>query len=111
MTKKTYRIMKYIYRKHEVKLKRIVKKFGEDADVSALYLCPRYYAAYRDPTGRVTFDISYAHCDGYIGLTPLGNKYVEDRREAFVKWFVPLVTSSISVAISLMALAASIFFN
>ena len=103
--------MKFIYRKHEVKLGRISKKFGDEALDLALYLCPHQYAAYRDEKKMLTYDISNTSHEGSIGLTPLGNKYVEDRQEAFVKWFVPLVTSSISVAISLMALAASIFLN
>ena len=107
----TFKAMKFIYRKHEVKLNRIAKKFGEDTLVSILYLCPRQYAAYRDEDERLTFDISNTSYNGSIGLTPLGNTYVEDRRESFVKWFVPLVTSSVSVAISMMALAASIFLN
>lgn len=108
---RTFKIMKFIYRKHEVKLGCIEKKFGDEAVDSALYLCPSQYAAYRDEEKRLTFDISHTSHNGSIGLTPLGNKYVEDRREAFVKWFVPLVTSSISVAISMMALAASIFLK
>ncbi len=107
----TYKIMKYIYRKHEVKLHRVARKYGEEAATIALYLCPEKYAVYRDENGTLTFDISNTSQYGSIGLTPLGNKYVEDRRESFVKWFVPLVTSSISVAISIIALAASIVFK
>ncbi len=107
----TFKVMKFIYRKHEIKLKHIAKKFGEDAVVSALYLCPSRYAAYRDENGMLTFDISHTSSEGSIGLTPLGNKYVEDRIETLVKWLFPLITSSISVAISLIALAASIFLN
>lgn len=108
----TFKIMRYIYRKHEVRLELIGRKFGDDGIVSALYLCPAHYAAYRNnETKQLTFDISDTSYKGSIGLTPLGNKYLEDRREAFVKWFVPLVTSSISVAVSLIALATSIFLN
>ncbi|MDO5344414.1 MAG: hypothetical protein Q4E91_01565 [Lachnospiraceae bacterium] len=109
--KETYTIMKYIYRHKEVKLCKISNKFGEDAMIAALYLCPQQYAAYRDESKHITFDITHTSANGSIGLTPLGNKYVEDRREAFIKWYVPLVTSSISVAISMMALATSIFLK
>lgn len=109
--KNTYKVMKYIYHKHEVKLFKITEKFGDDVTAASLYLCTHQYAAYRDEAKMLTYDISHTSSEGSIGLTPLGNKYVEDRQEAFIKWFVPLVTSSISVAISLMALAASIFLN
>ena len=109
--KKTFKVMKYIYHKHEVSLGKIAKHLGNDAVSSATYLCPQHYAAYRDENKQLTFDITHTSYKGSIGLTPLGNKYVEDRRESFVKWFVPLITSSISVAISMMALAASIFLN
>ncbi|MCM1057922.1 MAG: hypothetical protein NC517_09980 [Firmicutes bacterium] len=109
--KNTYNVMKYIYRKHEVKLEDVLKKFGEDGLILAIYLCPQHYAVYRNEEQRLTFDISTTSAEGSIGLTPLGNKYVENRREAFVKWFVPLVTSSISVAISMLALATSIFLS
>lgn len=108
--RKTFRVMKYLHRKYEIKLEHIEKKFDEDGRIAALYLCPQHYAAYRDENG-ITFDISSTSSEGYIGLTPLGNKYVEDRSESFVKWFVPLITSSISVAISMLALAASIFLK
>lgn len=109
--KKTYSVMKYIYRHHEVHLYKIRKKFGDDGLTSAIYLCPAFYAAYRDEKGHLTFDISSTSDMGKIGLTPPGNKYVEDRREAFIKWFVPLIVSSVSVAISLMSLAVSIFLK
>lgn len=109
--KRAFKIMKFIYRKHEVKLIRIEKKFGDGAVPITLSLCLPQYAAYCGKDKRWTYDIFSTSPDGSIGLTPLGNKYVEDRQEAFIKWFVPLVTSSISVAISMMALAASIFFK
>lgn len=109
--KNTFKVMKYIYRKQEVKLSCISKKFGEDAIIFALYLCPSQYAAYRNEDKTLTFDISHTSSEGSIGLTPLGNKYVEDRCESFVKWLLPLIISSISVAISLMALATSIFIK
>lgn len=109
--KQTFKIMKFIYHKHEVKLSLIAKKFGDGAVPISLSLCIPQYAAYCGKDKLWTYDTVHTSFDGSIGLTPLGNKYVEDRLEAFVKWFVPLVTSSISVAISMMALAASIFLK
>ncbi len=109
--KDTYKVMKYLYRHKEIKLYKIEKRFNSEMLCSALYLCPQQYAAYRDESGHLTFDITNTSTNGSIGLTPLGNKYVEDRNESFIKWFVPLVTSSISVAISMIALATSIFFK
>ena len=106
-----FKIMKFIYRKHEVKLSLIAKKFGDGAIPLSLSLCIPQYAAYCSKDKLWTFDTVHTSPDGSIGLTSLGNKYVEDRREAFIKWFVPLVTSSISVAISMMALAVSIFLK
>ena len=105
----TYKVMNYLYRHKEVKLHKLNRKFGDETAGLARALCPHYYAAYRDEDGRLTFDTSVTSTDGSIGLTPLGNKYVEDRREAFIKWFVPLVTSTTSVAVSIIALAISIF--
>lgn len=105
----TYKVMKYLYRHKEVKLHKLYRKFNQEIVDASMYLCPNYYAAYRDEEERLTFSIANTSANGSIGLTPLGNKYVEDRREAFIKWFVPLVTSTTSVAVSIIALAISIF--
>lgn len=109
--KETYKVMKHIYRNQEVKLGDLNRKFGDDAICSALYLCSCYYAAYRDKEGQLTFNPKFTSSDGSIGLTPLGNKYVEDKQEALVKWIVPILISVAAVSISVLSLAISIFMK
>jgi len=107
---KTYKMMKYLYRKNEAKISTLQKKFKDDAR-SLPYLCDYKYALYRKPDGTLTFESSSIHHDGTLGLTPLGNKYVENKRETFIQWFVPILISCLSAVISLMAIAISIFSN
>lgn len=105
--KQRYKVMKYIYRYKEVPLGKIRKKYGENGFISAIYLCPEHYAAYRDTTGRLTYDISSTSYDGLITLTPLGNKYIEDRQDSFIKWVIPTFISVLALITSIAALIAS----
>lgn len=105
--KKTYKVMRYIYRHHEISLNKIGEKFGEDGIASALYLCPKHLAAYRDNAGILTFDITHTSSDGLIGLTVPGNKYIEDRSSSFIKWCIPTLISILALITSVAALIAS----
>lgn len=108
--KEIYKIMKYLYRHQEVRLGKISRKFGEHSVSVALSLCPQHYAAYRDEQKRLTFDITSTSAKGSIGLTPLGNQYVEDRRRSNVICYTPILLSAVSVIVSIVALLVSIFF-
>ena len=108
---KTYKMMKYLYRKNEVKISVLEKKFGNDDVTMLFYLCNNEYAIYRKPDKTLTYETKEIHYNGSIGLTPLGNKYVERKRETFLQWFVPILISCLSAVISLLAIAISIFSN
>lgn len=108
---KTHKIMNYVYMKDEVKLSVIEKKFGTNGINALCYLCNIKYAIYRKPDGELTYDINSTHFDGSFGLMPQGNKFVENKRESFFHWFIPILISCISAAISLLAIAISIFSN
>lgn len=75
--------------------------------ISAMYLCPKQFAAYRDESGHLTFDISNTSTDGSIGLTPPGKKYVEDRIASFTKWIIPTLISILAHITSVAALISS----
>jgi hypothetical protein len=105
--KQCYKIMKYIYRHKEVTIGELREKFGKDKADYILYLCPAHYAAYRDVTGKLTYDISSTSHDGLIGLTPNGNKYIEDRRDSFIKWIIPTLISILALVTSVSALITS----
>ncbi len=105
--KQCYKIMKYIYKHKEISMGKLRKKFKRDGADYALYLCPAHYATYRDTTGKLTYDISSTSHDGLIGLTPIGNKYIEDRRDNFIKWIIPTLISILALVTSVAALIAS----
>lgn len=108
--KKMFKMMKYLYKKNDAKISVLHKKFKDDARLLP-YLCDYKYALYKKPDGTLTFESSHIHRDGTLGLTPLGNKYVENKRETFLQWFVPILISCLSAVISLLAIAISIFCN
>lgn len=105
--KHTYRIMRYVYRHHEVKLHKIRKKFGRDGIVCLSMLVSAHYALYKDPDGTYTFDTSSIDPNGSFGLVLPGNKYVENRRQSFMQWFVPTFISLLALIISV----ASLFYS
>lgn len=105
--KGTYKVLKYLYRHKEIALSKIREKYGEDGMIAAMYLCPKQFAAYRDESGHLTFDISVTSTSGSIGLTPLGKKYVEDHVANFTKWIIPTLISVLALITSVAALIAS----
>lgn len=108
ITKKTYEIMKYIYRHKEVTIQTIDDRFGEDAFLHAFYLCKNKYAAYRDDQTDFTYNATSLLSDGTIALTLDGEKYVEDKLSSFIRWVIPTVISILALAISCFALLSSL---
>lgn len=105
--KATYKIMKYIYRHHEVTLGKIREKFGDEGLAIATYLCPEKFAVYRTENKQFTYDITHTSADGTILLTIAGNKYVEDRMSSFTQWMIPIAISLFALAISAISLVLS----
>ena len=108
--RRTFKLMKYVYRHDHVSLSVLDKRFGKKIDsVSAIisYLCHSHYGAYRSPGKSWTFDTSYMEDRGYFGLTIEGNKYVEDRIFSFLNWYLSTVISILAVLISFIALIMS----
>lgn len=108
--KNTYKVMKYIYRKKKTTISNIIHKFKniEEPDVLAIYLCVNKYAVYFDIDRKPYFDAPSYSDFGNVALTPLGNKYIEDKKRLFVQWFVPVMCSISSVLISIIALIISL---
>lgn len=108
--KDTYKIMKYIYRHKETTISRLTRKFKniDDVDAIAIGLCQSKYAAYRDLDNSLHFEVFSYSDRGSVVLTPLGNKYIQDRRLSFMQWFVPVMCSIISVFVSIIALIISL---
>ena len=108
--RETYKIMKYIYRHKEVTISKLMRKFKnfDDVDAIAIALCKSKYAAYRDTDNSLHFDVFSYSDRGSVGLTPLGNKYIQDKRLSFIQWFVPVMCSIISVFVSILALIISL---
>lgn len=113
--KQLYKVMCYIYKHKEVEISKViaaVKGKVDEADVRIMTLCDYKFAAYRAPGSRTpTFDTCNFDHSGKVGLTPLGLKYVEDRRESLIKWLVPMSFSLVSVVFALISLLVSLFGN
>lgn len=98
--KQTYKIMRYVYHHHEVKLHKIHKKFGREGIACLSMLVSAKYALCKTPNGSYTFDVSSIDSNGSFGLVSPGNEYVENRRRSFMQWFVPTFISLLALMIS-----------
>lgn len=107
ITKHTYRILKYIYRRKEVSLGKLQKKFKKASVSDFLYLVDCYYACYKDENAFWTHKTDHTTATGIIALTPPGEKYVEDKRLASKQWLLTTLIAFISMLISFLALLVS----
>ena len=111
LDKRTFKIMRYIYRKHEASYKELCDRFN-DGDLSILsVLCDSLYAMYRPPKGAPTKDTSTLHLDGIFALTPPGNRLVEDRIRTNIQLIVPIVVSIVSLLVSITSLVIAVIFQ
>lgn len=106
--KTAYRIMKYLYRHGEVKFELISKKFGNDEACAVFNMCRCVLALHRLPDGSLTTDTSFVSSDSAFGLTPAGNKIVEDRRKNNILCVTPIFLSIVSILTSIVALLISV---
>ena len=108
--KKTYKLVKYVYRRKMVSVQQLLKKGYTFDDITTLaWLCEEKYAAYKPPAKRLTFTVPKPEPDGCFGLTPLGKKYVEDSINTSFKWILPAILSFLSIAISFSTLLLTLF--
>lgn len=111
LDKRTFKIMRYIYRKHEASYKELSDKFNDD-DLSILsVLCDSLYAMYRPPKGSPTKDTSTLHLDGIFALTPPGNRLVEDRIRTNIQLIAPIIVSIVSLLVSITSLVIAVIFQ
>lgn len=111
LDKRTFKIMHYIYRKHEASYKELSDKFNDD-DLSILsVLCDSLYAMYRPPKGAPTKDTSTLHLDGIFALTPPGNRLVEDRIRTNIQLIAPIIVSIVSLLVSITSLVIAVIFQ
>lgn len=116
LDKRTFKIMRYIYRKHEASYheasyKELSDKFNDD-DLSILsVLCDSLYAMYRPPKGAPTKDTSTLHLDGIFALTPPGNRLVEDRIRTNIQLIAPIIVSIVSLLVSITSLVIAVIFQ
>lgn len=106
--KTTYKIMKYLYKHGETLYSTISKKFGEDNATAINSLCQFHYTAHRKEDKTLSYDTSIIYEKSRFGLTPKGNKFVEDRRETKVITFTPIFVSIVSICVSIISLIISI---
>ena len=106
--KTTYKIMKYLYKHGETLYSTISKKFGEDNATAINSLCQFQYAAHRKEDKSLSYDTSTIYEKSRFGLTPKGNKFVEDRQESKVVTFTPIFLSIVSICVSIISLIISI---
>ena len=106
--KSTYKIMKYLYRHGETLYSVISKKFGEDNAISVCSLCRFHYVAHRKEDKSLTYETSVIYEKSKFGLTPKGNKFVEDRKEAKIVTFTPVFVSIISICVSIISFMISL---
>ena len=104
----TYKIMKYLYGKHGVKLYKIREKFGDDSISLICELFHGNYIAIRKPDGTYVDNPSILSYDFEVCLIVPGNKYVEDRRESNAVRITPIFVSIVSVVVSIVSLIISI---
>ena len=107
----TYKIMKYLYGKHDVEFNKIEAKFGEDNAQLVHELIRGNYAVHRLPSGELSQDSSSLGYNSKISLLVPGNKYVEDRRASTVIRITPIFVSVVSVIVSIISLIISIASN
>lgn len=107
----TYKIMKYAYKKHSVKIGAITRKFGPKSSIPIMELCRMRYGTYISPSGEVVEIPDSLHESGTFYLLPIGNKYIEDRTDDFRKWILPISISFLSVVISVLALVVTLLQN
>ena len=105
---KTYKIMKYLYGKKEVRYHDIEEKFGEDDAMLVCELIRGKYAAQRLPNGALSQDSFFLSYESKISLLVPGNKYVEDRRASNAIRTIPIFVSVASVIVSIIGLIISI---
>lgn len=104
----TYKIMKYLYGKHDVEFNKIEAKFGEENAQLVHELIRGNYAAHRLPSGELSRDSSHLRYNSKISLLVPGNKYVEDRRSSNIIRITPILVSVVSVVVSAIGLIISI---
>lgn len=107
--KNAYKIMKYLYRHGEVRFDLISKNFGEDNACALFDMCRCVLVLHRLPNGSLTTDTSFVSFDSTFGLTPAGNKIVEERRKNNILCATPILLSIVSVLTSIVALLVSAF--
>lgn len=105
----TYKIMKYLYGKHDVSFGKIESKFGEDNAQLVHELIRGNYAAHRLPSGELSQDSSNLGYNSKISLLVPGNKYIEDRRSSNMIRITPILVSIVSAIVSVIGLIISIF--
>lgn len=71
-------------------------------------LCQSHYAAHRKEDKSLSYDTSAIYEKSRFGLTPKGNKFVEDRQESKVVTFTPIFLSIVSICVSIISLIISI---
>ena len=97
--KRTYKVMKYLYRHEGTSLDFIRKKFGIEGFRSSIHLVGSHLACVSEDNN-YSYDYNGKSAT-LIYLTIDGNAYVENRRSGSRRWFI-------TTLISLMALATSI---
>ena len=108
VTKQLHKILRYIYRRKEVSLGTLQKKFKKCAVSDFLYLIDCHYAAYKGENKLWTYDTTHTSHTGIIGLTLPGEKYVEDKRSQTLQWVFTTLIAFISMLISFFALLFSL---
>lgn len=106
--KETYKMLKYIIRKHTVTHEKLEDKFGDTACPMVLVLlckngyllCQRADGTYNDFEG-----VSYTHKgDDKYWATPQTRKYIEEISQNHWHWVVPTVIAFISLVLSAITL-------
>ena len=108
ITKHTYKILSYIYRRKEVSLGKLQKRFKKASIADFLYLVDCHYACYKDENVFWTYKTDRTTSTGIIALTPPGEKYVEEKRLASMQWLSTTLIAFISMLISFLALLFSL---
>lgn len=108
ITKKTFKVLKYIYKKQDkgCYLEDIWDKFDQEAHTGLLV--DMELAFYKLPDGTYSNDSKNESYNYQIFLSLVGTKYVEDKLESRNRWLIPVVTSIISLSISIVSLVISI---
>ncbi len=106
--KKTMKIMRYIYRHPGTREGKILKLYGDDGfSFTLINLTRELYLIAEDKDGKYfTYNdvpyVSYPETKYYT--TPKMNVILENKRDQFYRWILPLIIAGIALLLSVVSL-------